>query len=94
MCRNDELSSTMSWFGSLLKYSELFVLLAESSQIILKISVILVIPIVLTFNYLEALNLLVNNQLNSSLQHIIVKDYKIFVRWYMSYSLDSWITKD
>jgi len=63
MCRNDELSSTMSWVGCLLKDSELFILFAENSQILLKISVI---PILLTFIYLVALNLLVNNQLNSS----------------------------
>ena len=69
MCRNDELSSTMSWVGCLLKDSELFILFAENSQILLKISVI---PILLTFIYLVALNLLVNNQLNSSLWHIIV----------------------
>ena len=53
MCRNDELRSTMSWVVYLLK---------EKSQILLKISVI---PILLTFIYLLALNLLVNNQLNS-----------------------------
>ena len=70
MCRNDKLSSTMSWVGCLLKDSELFVLSAENSQILLKISVI---HILLTFLYLVALNLLVNNQLNSSLRHIIVK---------------------
>ena len=58
MCRNDELSSTMSWVGCLLKDSELFILFAENSQILLKISVI---PILLTFIYLVALNLLVNN---------------------------------
>ena len=69
MCPNDELSSTMSWVGCLLKDSELFILFAENSQILLKISVI---PILLTFIYLVALNLLVNNQLNSSLWHIIV----------------------
>ena len=38
MCRNDELSLTMSWVGCLLKNSELFVLFAENSQILLKIS--------------------------------------------------------
>ena len=63
MCRNDELSLTMSWD------SELFILFAENSQILLKISVI---PILLTFIYLVALILLVNNQLNSSLRHMIV----------------------
>ena len=46
-----------------------FNLFAENSQILLKISVI---PILLTFNYLVALYLWVNNQLNSSLWHIIV----------------------
>ena len=63
----------MSWVDCLLKYSELFILFAEKIQILLKISVI---PIHLTFIYLVALNLLVNNQLNSSsnssLRHIIV----------------------
>ena len=63
MCRNDELSSMMSWVGCLLKDSDLFVLFAENSQVLLKISVI---PILLTFIYLVAINLLVNNQLNSS----------------------------
>jgi hypothetical protein len=63
MCCNDELSSTMSWVGCLLKDSEIFILFAENSQILLKISVI---PILITFMYLVALNLLVNNQLNSS----------------------------
>ena len=69
MCRNDELSSTISWVGCLLKDSELFILFAENRQFLLKISVI---HILLTFIYLVALNLLVNNQLNSSLRHIIV----------------------
>ena len=46
MCRNDELSSTMSWVGCLLKDTELFILFAENSQILLKISVI---PILLIF---------------------------------------------
>ena len=50
MCRNDELSSTMSWVGCLLKDLELFILFAENSQILLKISVI---PILLTFIYLH-----------------------------------------
>ena len=49
----------ISWISCLLKDSDLFVLFAENSQILLKISVI---PILLTFMYL-----LVNNQLNSSL---------------------------
>ena len=41
MCRNDELSSTMSWVGCLLKdYVFFFILFAENSQILLKISVI------------------------------------------------------
>ena len=53
----------MGRIGCLLKDSELFVLFAENSQILLKISVI---PILLTFMYLVALNLLVNNQLNTS----------------------------
>ena len=45
ICRNDELSSTI---GCLLKDSELFILFAENSQILLKIYVI---PILLTFKY-------------------------------------------
>ena len=70
ICRNDELSSMMSWVGCLLKDSEVFFMLfAENSQILFKISVI---PILLPFIYLVAINLLVNNQLNSSLRHIIV----------------------
>ena len=52
----------MSWVGCLLKDSEIFILFAENSQILRKISVI---PILLTFIYLVALNLLVNNQLKS-----------------------------
>ena len=64
----------MSWVGYLLKDSELFILFAENSKILLKISVI---PILLTFIYLVALKvskqptqLIV--QLNSSLWDIIV----------------------
>ena len=56
-------ATMMSWVGCLLKDSELFILFAENSQILLKI---FVIPILLTFIYLVALNLLVNNQLKSS----------------------------
>jgi len=70
MCHNDELSSTMSWVGWLLKDSELFILFAENRQIRLKISVI---PILLTFIYLVALYLFVINQLNSSLRHTIFR---------------------
>ena len=55
MCRNDELSSTMSWVGCLLKDSEFFILFSENSQILLKISVI---PI----RDLNFLNLLVHKQ--------------------------------
>ena len=66
------MSWTMSWVGCLLKDSELFTLFAENSQILLKISVI---PILLTFIYLVALNLLGNNQLNSSLRYIIVTQF-------------------
>ena len=40
MCHNDELSWTMSWVDCLLKDSELFILFAENSQILLKISII------------------------------------------------------
>ena len=54
----------MSWVGWLItKNSESFVLFAENSQILVKFSVI---PILLIFMYPVALNLLVNNQLNSS----------------------------
>ena len=53
----------MSWDGCLLKDSELFILFAENSQILHKI---FVIPILFTFIYLVALNLLVNKQLNST----------------------------
>ena len=45
MCSNDELSWTVSWVGCLLIDSALFILFAENSQILLKISVI---PILLT----------------------------------------------
>jgi len=48
----------MSWVGCLLKDSEIFILFAENSQILLKISVT---PILLTFIHLIAHNLLVNN---------------------------------
>ena len=59
-CRNDELNLTMSWVGCLLFNGfKLFILFAENSQNLLKISFILIF---LTFMYLEALNLLVNNQ--------------------------------
>ena len=70
MCHNDELSSMMSYVGCLLTGSKIFLILfAENSHIFRKTSVI---PILLTFMYLVGLNLLVNNQLNSSLRHIIV----------------------
>ena len=69
MCHNDELSLTIKWVGCLLPDSEIFILFAENSRILLKM---LVIPIVLTFMYLVAPNLLVNNQLTSSLWHITV----------------------
>ena len=59
------MSSTMSCVGCLLTDSELLILFAENSQILLKISVI---PIHLICMYLVALKLLVNNQLNSSLR--------------------------
>ena len=61
-CQNNEMSSTKSWVGCLLKVSELFILFAENSQILHEISVI---SILLTLMYLVALNMLVNNQLNS-----------------------------
>ena len=71
-----QLSAAMtSWVGCLLEESELFILFAENSQILLKISVI---PILLTYMYLVALEsdnkqptqLII--ELNSSLRHIIV----------------------
>ena len=55
VCRNDELSSIVSLVGCLLPDSEFFILFAEHSQILLKISVN---PILLTFMYLVALSLL------------------------------------
>ena len=63
------MSWVRQWVGCLLKDSELFTLLAENSQILLKISVI---PILLIFMYLVALNLLVNNQLYSSPTQVII----------------------
>ena len=51
ICCNDELSLTMSWVGCLLKDSEIFILFAENSQILVKISVI---SIFLTLMYLVA----------------------------------------
>ena len=64
MYRNDEMSSTMSYkFVFYWQIQSLF-LFAENSQILLKISVI---PILLNLMYLLALDLLVNNQLNSLL---------------------------
>ena len=103
MCQNDELSSTMSWVGCLLKVSELFILFAEHSQILLKISII---PFLLTFMCLITLNLLVNNQLNSSLGHIIVtmtflllrialQDFQTFLRLFDSctFSVMQWFSK-
>ena len=64
----------MSWVLYLLKDSELFIFFAESSQILLKISVILIL---LTFIYLVALKPVSKQpaqlivQLNSSLRQII-----------------------
>ena len=67
LCCNDEVcliyATMMSLVGCLLTDSELFILFAENSQILLKISGI---PILLTLFYLVALNQLVSNQLNSS----------------------------
>ena len=83
ICCNDEFSLLMSWVGCLLKDSELLILFAENSQILLKISVI---PILLTFMYyLVALSLLVRNQTNSSLRQIIdslaLRIKKLFFSW-------------
>ena len=63
LSRNDELS----WLFT--KRIRAFILFAENDQILLKISFV---PILLIFLYLVALNLFDNNQLNSSLRHIIV----------------------
>ena len=71
MCRNDELSSTMSWVGCLLKDSDLFILFAEYSQILLNISVI---PIPLTFMYLVALESVSKQLTQLMFQLIIVAD--------------------
>ena len=49
----------MSWLGCLLTDLKLSILFVENSQILLKISVV---PIVLTFIFMVALNLLVNKQ--------------------------------
>ena len=76
MCRNDELSSTMSWIGCILKDSEVFILFAENSQILLKI---LVIPILLTFMYLVRLyqkTELLNNIKSTRTQLIIVAEIR------------------
>ena len=62
-CDNYVWQSMMSWVGFLIKDSDVFILFAENSQILFKTSVI---PILLTFLYLVALNMLVNNQLDSS----------------------------
>ena len=51
-------AAMMSWVGYLLTNSELFILFAENSQILLKISVI---PILSTFIYLAALLKSVSN---------------------------------
>ena len=60
----------MSWLGCLLKDSELLVLFAENSQIILKISVI---PILLTFIYLVAPNLLKQRQTITSVMAVHIQ---------------------
>ena len=76
MCRNDyivELDDELSWL-LFTKDSELFILFAENSQILLKIYVI---PILLTCMYLVALESVTKQpiqliiQLNSSLRQII-----------------------
>ena len=78
ICRNDELSLTMSW--------EFFILFVESNQNLLKISVI---PILLTFIYLLAHNMLVNNQLNSSMRHIIVTKSCSKILWVVTFPGES-----
>ena len=71
MCRNDELSLRMSWVGCLLKDSELFILFAENSQILLKTSGG---PTFLTFIYLVALNSDWTNSTHPQTQLIIAPD--------------------
>ena len=65
--------SWVRWWVELVVYylpdSELFILFAENREILLKISVI---PILLTFMSLVAMNLLVNNQLNHHLTQLII----------------------
>ena len=63
MCRNDELTWLFTKIFQAWNIPSFFILFEKSTQIIRKISVI---PILLTFIYLVALNLLVNNQLISS----------------------------
>ena len=75
-------AAMMSWVGCLLKNSELFILFAENSQILLKISVV---PILLTGFILVALESVIKQltqlivQLNSLLRQII--DSKIIHSW-------------
>ena len=57
-----EFDDELSWLFTR-RFRVFSILFAENSQNLLKISVI---PILLTLIYLEALNLIVNNQLNSS----------------------------
>ena len=65
-----EFNNELGWLFTK-EFKVFFILLTENSWILLKVSVI-PIPILLSFIHLVALNLLVNNQLNSSLRHIIV----------------------
>ena len=67
-CRNDELS--FSWTHYLLTDSEVFILFAENSQILLKISIILILLIFMFTVALYQKNWVVNNikssQVNSN----------------------------
>ena len=84
----------MSCVGCLLPDSELFILFAENSQILLKI---FVIPILLTFTYLVALDLLINKQthlivqLDPSLRHLIVTLIIFLFRLRRVYVNDGWL---
>ena len=72
MCRNDEFSSMMSWVGCLLTDSDIFILFAENSQILLKISVI---PILLTLMYVSGSTKFVSKQLK--LMFLVLWFYKL-----------------
>ena len=68
MCHDDQLSLTKNWVGCLLTDSKIFILFAENSQILLKISVI---HILWTFMYLLAVFNLRTNSIHRLTQLII-----------------------